>query len=295
MMQQSAESEIDRPTDLDLGPLEGPDHFLELPTRFSRKTENCVTDGQFRPCIVSYSMSLPPLSPKLMVAAPRRVQGGPARSGRAARLPSQSIGAGPVSGQSSDGRRDAAASGRPSRSPVAASNQQARSRSSATARTQRRPGPSRTPGAGIEASAGRAGASPGLRAQELDVVDHGRQAEASRPGVDGPGGPRTTSSARSPRSTRPTRPRPERGDRQPDRREVQGPGRGRRPPGSPPTPHRADQAGEQAHRRLADEPGHEPVRRDVVDVERAGPPGRPAPRRPPRSGRPAPAPRPGRG
>src|SRR5580693_2542484 len=81
MMQQSAESEIERPTILTFDPWNARTTSRSWPTLFSRKTENWVTEGQLRPCIVSNSTSLPPLSPKLMavLARPLVRLGGPAK------------------------------------------------------------------------------------------------------------------------------------------------------------------------------------------------------------------------
>ena len=70
MMQQSAESEIERPTILTFEPWKARTSSRSWPTRFSRKTENWQTDGQFRACIVSKSISPPPVSPKLMADHP---------------------------------------------------------------------------------------------------------------------------------------------------------------------------------------------------------------------------------
>ena len=52
-IEQSAESEIVRPTILTFDPWKARMTSRSWPTRFSRKTENWVTEGQLRPCNVS--------------------------------------------------------------------------------------------------------------------------------------------------------------------------------------------------------------------------------------------------
>src|SRR5262249_28717120 len=64
-----AESEIVRPAILTFDPWKARTTSSNWPTRFSKKMENWVTEGQLRPCNVSNSTSLPPLSPKLIVEA----------------------------------------------------------------------------------------------------------------------------------------------------------------------------------------------------------------------------------
>ncbi len=141
--------------------------------------------------------------------------------------------------------------------------------------------------------AGRGGASRRSRGPRVrgDPPSRSRSHPA---GADRRGdvGTRATCSGRRPRSTRPDRPaRSARGDRG-DHQAGRAHGIVTRIEVGPAVGHGA---GDQRHRRLADEAGDESVRGGVVNVQRAARPGRPDPRRPPRSGRPGRGLRPGRG